>query len=101
MAQRDGTKCAASRDLEQAAKSRVLERIDTSCPTRADLVTGTLSVHEAGYAFLTNEKKPGQSDLFIAKRKTLATAMHGGSGGGTYHSQCGIFAGTQAACGSA
>src|SRR5207248_11650696 len=40
-----------------------------------DLVTSTLSVHQAGYALMTN-MTPGQSDLFIAAENT-GTAMHG------------------------
>src|SRR5438045_8175683 len=63
------------RDLEQAGEIALIRKNRYVLPDAADLVTGTLSVHEAGYAFLTNEK-PGQSDLFIAAENT-GTAMHG------------------------
>src|SRR5437016_6920401 len=65
----------ALRDLEQEGEVRRILLNRYVMPYAADLVTGTLSVHEAGYAFLTNEK-PGQSDLFIAAENT-GTAMHG------------------------
>src|SRR6266849_5520547 len=44
-------------------------------PAEADLVTGKLSIHQAGYGFLTTET-PGQTDIFIAAENT-GTAMHG------------------------
>src|SRR5216683_6084138 len=44
-------------------------------PGEADLVTGKLSIHQAGYGFLTSET-PGQADIFIAAENT-GTAMHG------------------------
>jgi len=65
----------ALRDLEQEGEIARIRKNRYVLPDAADLVTGTLSVHEAGYAFLTNEK-PGQSDLFIAAENT-GTAMHG------------------------
>src|SRR5207245_657788 len=65
----------AHRDLEQEGEIARIRKNRYVLPDAADLVTGTLSVHEAGYAFLTNEK-PGQSDLFIAAENT-GTAMHG------------------------
>src|SRR5881227_3524105 len=65
----------ALRDLEHAGEIARIRKNRYVLPDAADLVTGTLSVHEAGYAFLTNEK-PGQSDLFIAAENT-GTAMHG------------------------
>src|SRR3989442_4517969 len=63
------------RDLEQEGEIARIRKNRYVRPDAADLVTGTLSVHEAGYAFLTNEK-PGQADLFIAAENT-GTAMHG------------------------
>ncbi len=63
------------RDLEQAGAIARIRKNRYVLPDEADLVTGTLSVHEAGYAFLTDEK-PGQRDLFIASENT-GTAMHG------------------------
>src|SRR5438477_865922 len=65
----------ALRDLEQEGEIARIRKNRYILPDAADLVTGKLSVHEAGYAFLTNEK-PGQSDLFIAAENT-GTAMHG------------------------
>src|SRR5204863_1313244 len=65
----------ALRDLEQAGQIARIRKNRYVLPDEADLITGTLSVHEAGYAFLTNEKA-GQSDLFIAAENT-GTAMHG------------------------
>jgi ribonuclease R len=65
----------ALRDLEQEGEIARIRKNRYVLPDAADLVTGTLSVHEAGYAFLTNEKS-GQSDLFIAAENT-GTAMHG------------------------
>ncbi|MEY2545317.1 MAG: ribonuclease [Verrucomicrobiota bacterium] len=43
-------------------------------PNEADLVTGTISIHQAGFGFLTNEKSGG-ADLFIAAENT-GTAMN-------------------------
>ncbi len=63
------------RDLEKEGEIARIRKNRYVQPDTADLVTGTLSVHEAGYAFLTNEKK-GQADLFIAAENTGA-AMHG------------------------
>ena len=63
------------RDLEKEGEIARIRKNRYVQPDTADLVTGTLSVHEAGYAFLTNEKK-GQADLFIAAENT-GTAMHG------------------------
>jgi len=65
----------ALRDLEQEGEIARIRKNRYVQPDAADLVTGTLSVHEAGYAFLTNEKA-GQADLFIAAENT-GTAMHG------------------------
>ncbi|MEP7014575.1 MAG: ribonuclease R [Verrucomicrobiota bacterium] len=44
-------------------------------PAEADLVTGKLSIHQAGYGFLVTEK-PGEPDVFVAAENT-GTAMHG------------------------
>src|SRR5207248_11097498 len=65
----------ALRELEQEGEIARIRKNRYVLPDAADLVTGTLSVHEAGYAFLTNEK-PDQADLFIAAENT-GTAMHG------------------------
>src|ERR1043166_7785033 len=63
------------RDLERAGE---IVRIRKNCyvlPGEADLVTGKLSIHQAGYGFLVPET-PGQPDVFIAAENT-GTAMHG------------------------
>jgi ribonuclease R len=65
----------ALRDLEREGEIARIRKNRYVLPDAADLVTGTLSVHEAGYAFLTDEK-PGQTDLFVAAENT-GTAMHG------------------------
>src|SRR5437667_12674930 len=59
----------ALRDLEQAGEIARIRKNRYVLPDAADLVTGTVSVHEARYAFLTNEKT-GQSHLFIGGEKT-------------------------------
>jgi ribonuclease R len=63
------------RELEQAGEIARVRKNRYVLPDAADLVTGTLSVNEAGYAFLTNEQA-GKADLFIAAENT-GTAMHG------------------------
>ena len=63
------------RELEQAGEIARVRKNRYVLPDSADLVTGTLSVNEAGYAFLTNEQA-GKADLFIAAENT-GTAMHG------------------------
>src|SRR6185436_7066673 len=65
----------ALRDLEQAGEIARIRKNRYVLPAEADLVTGTLSVHQAGYAFLPREKE-GEQDLFIAAENT-GTAMHG------------------------
>src|SRR5438045_8973907 len=65
----------ALRDLEEAGEIARIRKNRYVLPDAADLVTGTLRVHEAGYAFLPNEK-PGQSDLSIAAEHT-GTPMPG------------------------
>lgn len=64
------------RELERAGEIARIRKNRYVLPSEADLVTGTLNVHQAGYAFLSNENKPGEQDLFIAAENT-GTAMHG------------------------
>jgi ribonuclease R len=66
---------AVLRELEQAGEIARIRKNRYVLPSEADLVTGTLHVHQAGYAFLPREK-PGEQDLFIAAENT-GTAMHG------------------------
>jgi ribonuclease R len=65
----------ALRQLEQSGEIARIRKNRYILPSEADLVTGTLQVHQAGYAFLSREK-PGEQDLFIAAENT-GTAMHG------------------------
>jgi len=63
------------RDLERAGEIARIRKDRYVLPAEADLVTGKLSVHPAGYGFLTLEK-PGEPDIFIAA-ENIGTAMHG------------------------
>lgn len=64
------------RELEREGQIARIRKNRYVLPDEADLVTGTLHVHQAGYAFLPRENKPGEQDLFIAAQNT-GTAMHG------------------------
>jgi ribonuclease R len=63
------------RDLERGGEIARIRKDRYVLPAEADLVTGKLSVHPAGYGFLTLEK-PGEPDVFIAA-ENVGTAMHG------------------------
>jgi ribonuclease R len=63
------------RDLERAGEIARIRKNRYVLPAEADLVTGKISIHQAGYGFVTNDK-PGESDIFIAAENT-GTAMHG------------------------
>jgi ribonuclease R len=63
------------RELERSGEIARIRKNRYVLPAEADLVTGTLSVHQAGYGFLTTET-PGEPDIFIAAENT-GTAMHG------------------------
>src|SRR5436309_8279473 len=63
------------RELERAGVIARIRKNRYVLPAEADLVTGKLSIHQAGYGFLTRET-PGQPDIFIAAENT-GTAMHG------------------------
>ena len=65
----------ALRDLERAGEIARIRKNRYILPAAADLVAGKLSIHQAGYGFLTPEK-PGEPDIFIAAENT-GTAMHG------------------------
>src|SRR6266699_941121 len=63
------------RELERAGE---IARIRKDCyilPAEADLVAGKLSIHQAGYGFLTPEVS-GEPDVFIAA-ENIGIAMHG------------------------
>src|SRR5215469_12656824 len=53
------------RDLERAGEIARIRKNRYVLPSEADLVTGKLSIHQAGYGFLTPEMSDG-SDVFIA-----------------------------------
>src|SRR5262245_55275976 len=63
------------RELERAGEIARIRKDRYVLPAEADLVTGKLSVHPAGYGFLTSEKS-GESDVFIAA-ENVGIAMHG------------------------
>src|ERR1700676_4258668 len=64
-------------ELEHAGEIARIRKNRYVLPAEADLVTGKLSIHQAGYGFLTNET-PGRPDIFIAAENS-GTAMHGDS----------------------
>lgn len=63
------------KELEREGEIARIRKNRYVLPAEADLVTGLLHVHQAGYAFLTREKSD-QQDLFISAENT-GTAMHG------------------------
>src|SRR5881628_318037 len=65
------------RELERTGEIARIRKNRYVLPAEADLVTGKLSIHQAGYGFLTPET-PGQPDIFIAA-ENIGTAMHGRS----------------------
>ncbi len=64
------------RELERSGEIARIRKNRYVLPSEADLVTGLLHVHQAGYAFLSQENKPGEQDLYISADNT-GTAMHG------------------------
>jgi ribonuclease R len=69
---------AVRKTLRELERTGVIARIRKNryvLPAEADLVTGKLSIHQAGYGFLAPET-PGQPDIFIAAENT-GTGMHG------------------------
>src|SRR6266516_1144852 len=65
----------ALRDLERAGEIARIRKNRYVLPPAADLFTGKIHIHQAGYGFLISEK-PGEPDIFIAAENT-GTAMHG------------------------
>jgi ribonuclease R len=63
------------RDLERAGEIARIRKNRYVLPAEADLVTGKLSIHQAGYGFLSPETA-GEADTFIAA-ENIGTAMHG------------------------
>src|SRR5438132_733706 len=63
------------RELEHAGEIVRIRKNRYVLPAEADLVTGKLSIHQAGFGFLVPEKS-GEADIFIAAENT-GTAMNG------------------------
>ncbi len=63
------------RELERTGEIARIRKNRYVLPAEADLVAGKLSIHQAGYGFLTPET-PGGPDVFIAA-ENIGTAMHG------------------------
>jgi ribonuclease R len=66
---------AILREMERAGEIARIRKNRYVLPAEADLVTGTISVHQSGFAFLPRQK-PGEQDLYISAENT-GTAMHG------------------------
>jgi ribonuclease R len=65
----------ALRELERAGEIARIRKNRYILPAEADLVTGKLQVHQAGFAFLVREGQEG-GDVFISAENT-GTAMNG------------------------
>jgi ribonuclease R len=65
----------ALRELEREGQIARIRKNQYVLPAEADLVAGKLSIHQAGYGFLTPETL-GEPDVFIAA-ENIGTAMHG------------------------
>lgn len=63
------------RELERDGEIARIRKNRYVLPAEADLVTGKLQVHQAGYAFLVRENS-GAGDIFISAENT-GTAMNG------------------------
>lgn len=63
------------RDLERDGEIARIRKDRYILPNDVDLVIGPISIHQAGFGFLTNEKSGG-ADLFVAAENT-GTALNG------------------------
>ena len=63
------------REVEHAGEIVRIRKDRYVLPSEADLITGKLSIHQAGFGFLVPEKK-GEPDIFVAAENT-GTAMNG------------------------
>jgi ribonuclease R len=63
------------RELEHAGEIVRIRKNRYVLPSEADLVTGKLSIHQAGFGFLIPERS-GEADIFVAAENT-GTAMNG------------------------
>jgi ribonuclease R len=78
LGRKSGVRMGLNEVLHQMERDGEIARIRKNryvLPAEADLVTGTLHVHQSGFAFLPREK-PGEQDLYISAENT-GTAMHG------------------------
>jgi ribonuclease R len=78
LGRKSGVRMGLNRILRELERSGEIARIRKNryvLPAQADLVTGKLSIHQAGYGFLVTDK-PGEPDIFVAAENT-GTAMHG------------------------
>jgi ribonuclease R len=78
LGRKSGVRMGLNEVLHQMERDGEIARIRKNryvLPGEADLVTGTLHVHQSGFAFLPREK-PGEQDLYISAENT-GTAMHG------------------------
>jgi ribonuclease R len=62
-------------EMERAGEIARIRKDRYVLPSEADLVTGTLSIHQSGFGFLVTEK-PGEADIFVSAENT-GTAMNG------------------------
>ncbi len=56
------------RELERSGEIARIRKNRYVLPAEADLVTGKLSIHQAGYGFLVTDR-PGEPDIFVAAAK--------------------------------
>src|SRR6202171_5922271 len=63
------------RELEHSGEIARIRKNRYVLPAEADLVTGTLPINQAGFAFLDTDK-PGQTNVFVAA-ENIGTGMHG------------------------
>ena len=63
------------REMEHSGQIVRIRKNRYVLPTEADLLTGKLSIHQAGFGFLVPEKS-GEPDIFVAAENT-GTAMNG------------------------
>jgi len=63
------------REMERSGQIVRIRKNRYVLPTEADLLTGKLSIHQAGFGFLVPEKS-GEPDIFVAAENT-GTAMNG------------------------
>src|SRR2546423_8654995 len=78
LGRKSGVRMALNQVLRELERDGEIARIRKDryvLPAEADLVTGKLSIHQAGYGFLVTDK-PGEPDIFVAAENT-GTAMHG------------------------